>query len=67
MAGDTVFVRAGTYYEHVVVNKSISLTGENRDTAFIDGNHSGTVLRVTASHVLITNFIIQNSGRLSIT
>jgi pectin methylesterase-like acyl-CoA thioesterase len=30
--GDTVFVYSGTYYENVVVNKSINLTGEDRDT-----------------------------------
>ncbi len=35
--GDTIFVRNGTYYEHVVVNKSVSLLGENRETTVIDG------------------------------
>ncbi|MEE9506560.1 MAG: hypothetical protein V3V98_05375, partial [Thermoplasmata archaeon] len=30
--GDTVYVFGGTYYENVVINKTLSLVGENRDT-----------------------------------
>jgi len=36
--GDTIFVKEGTYHENVVVNKSLSLVGENVDTTIIDGN-----------------------------
>jgi len=60
--GHTIFVEEGTYYEHVVVNKSISLIGENGSTTIIDGNHTGTVTSVEASNVNITGFTIQNSG-----
>jgi pectin methylesterase-like acyl-CoA thioesterase len=28
--GDTIFIKTGTYYEHVVVNKTVSLIGEER-------------------------------------
>jgi len=60
--GHTIFVDAGTYVENVVVNKSISLMGENRETTIIDGNSTGNVIEVTASNVNITGFTIQNSG-----
>jgi len=60
--GHTIFVEAGAYYEKVVVNKSISLIGENRDTTIIDGSGTGTVLYVIASNVSITGFTIQNAG-----
>jgi parallel beta-helix repeat protein len=33
--GDTVFVRAGTYNESVVINRTVSLIGENRETTII--------------------------------
>jgi parallel beta-helix repeat protein len=60
--GDIVLVSAGTYYEHVRVNKTISLVGESRGTTIIDGNRTGVVLYVTANNVKISGFTIQNGG-----
>ena len=54
--GDTVIVYNGTYYENVVVDKSISLIGEDRDTTIIDGNESGNVIEISANHVNILCF-----------
>ena len=34
--GDTVFVKRGTYDETLVLNKTISLIGEDRDTTIIE-------------------------------
>lgn len=55
--GDTVYVRAGTYYETVIVNKSVSLTGENPLNTIIDEYG----VDVSASNVVICNFSITNS------
>jgi parallel beta-helix repeat protein len=60
--GDTIFVHAGTYYENVVVNKSVSLVGENKHITIIDGKYTGSVIEVIATYVNITGFTIQNSG-----
>ena len=60
--GDTIFVRADTYCEHVVVNKSISLIGESRGNTIVDGSGTGTIINVTANSVNINGFTIQNSG-----
>jgi parallel beta-helix repeat protein len=60
--GDTVFVYNGTYYEHVVVNKMIDLTGEDRNTTIIDGSRIGDVLYVTADGVNVSGFHVRNSG-----
>jgi len=60
--GDTIYVYNGTYYEHVVVNKTITLIGENKSTTIIDGNGTGIVIRSNVSDVEIRGFTIQNGG-----
>ena len=60
--GDTIYVRAGTYYENVVVNKSVSLIGENKVTTTVDGNMTATVVAVTADNVTISEFTVRNGG-----
>ena len=61
--GDTIFVRAGTYFENVVVDKTLSLVGENRSNTIIDGNRNGIVVRVLASNAVVSNFTIRNGAR----
>ena len=56
--GDTIFVRSGIYYENLVVNKSVSLVGEDRETTIIDGNYTGNAMNVTANNVTIQGFTI---------
>ena len=60
--GDTVFVYGGCYQENVVVDKSIHLEGEDRDTTIIDGSGSGDVVYVSVDWVNINGFSIQNGG-----
>ena len=62
--GDTVFVYNGTYYENVVVDKSINLIGEDKNITIIDGNGSRDVILLTrfSEGVTINGFTIQNSG-----
>jgi len=59
--GDTIFVRNGTYQENVVVNKTISLIGENEETTIVDGNYAGNVMNVTADNIEIAGFTVKNS------
>jgi peptide/nickel transport system substrate-binding protein len=60
--GDTVFVRNGTYYENVVVNKTVSVIGEDNWTTIIDGGKNGVVVSLEANNSNISGFTIQNSG-----
>ena len=60
--GDIIFVKQGIYYENVVVNKTISLIGESRNTTVIDGKTEGIVVYMNASNVVLNNFTVKNSG-----
>lgn len=63
-SGDTVFVfdQSSPYYENLFINKSISLTGENKNTTVIDGKNTGDCIFITADMVIVAGFKIQNSG-----
>ena len=60
--GSTIHVPSGVYYERVVINKTVSLIGENVSTTIIDGNNGGTVVNITADNVTIAGFTVRNSG-----
>ena len=59
-AGDTVYVRAGTYYEVLVVSKSIMLIGEDCETTVIDALRAGNVINITAGNVSLKGFTLRN-------
>jgi nitrous oxidase accessory protein len=60
--GHTVFVSSGLYDEHLAVNKSLTLIGENEYSTIVDGTDNGIVFHVAASNVSISDFTIQYSG-----
>ncbi len=60
--GDTVYVRAGTYFEHPVIDKPLTLAGEDAATTIVDGGGSGDVLHVAASGATIEHLTLQHSG-----
>jgi len=60
--GDTVFVYNGTYYENIVIDKTLSLIGENNTTTFINGRDVGNVVKINADGVTIKGFTIQHGG-----
>ena len=59
--GHTIFVNAGTYYENVVVNKAISLIGEDKDRTIVDGNGSLATITIASSGVSVSDFAAVNS------
>jgi len=58
--GDTVLVARGTYQEHLLIDKPLTLRGLDKPT--ISGQNSGDVIRVTASDVTVENLIVRDSG-----
>jgi len=59
---DVIFVRNGVYYENVVVNKTVSLIGENSSSTIIDGTSKGNVVDIDSDNVIVSGFTIINSG-----
>lgn len=60
LGGETIFVSSGVYLENVIVNKTVSLIGENKSNTLIDGNGTGNVVEVVAHYVNVGGFTIQN-------
>jgi parallel beta-helix repeat protein len=64
--GDTIYIKKGTYAENPIINKSIILIGEDRDTTIIDmtagrkveRNDLTTCLRMQHDDVTITGLTI---------
>jgi len=61
-AGATIHVWNGTYYENVVVNKSVSLVGNGSASTVIHGNGTGDVITIRADWVNLSGFNITGSG-----
>jgi len=58
--GDTIFVFNGTYYENIIVDKSINLIGENKETTKIyDNSYYYPIIHVMADFVKISEFTIR--------
>jgi len=60
--GDVIYVYNGTFFENIIVNKSVTLIGQGIDSTILDGNGSGSVITITASNVMVKGFTIKNSG-----
>jgi nitrous oxidase accessory protein len=57
--GDTIFVYNGTYFENIVVNKTVSLIGQSEENTIISAKNSSiNALNVTSSNVNISGFSV---------
>ena len=57
--GDTVLVPEGVWHGPITVNRSITLRGTG---GVLDGEHEGTILRVSAPNVVVEQLHLVNSG-----
>lgn len=59
--GAIVYVAKGNYTEHLAINKTLSLIGEDRDTTIIDGFDADTVISISADNVVIEQITVLKS------
>ena len=64
--GDTIEVSAGVYYENVLVEKSLTFSGENKYNTIVDGNGTGHVFWLMSSNVTISGFTVRNGDYCAI-
>ena len=64
MPGDTIFVfdDSSPYYENIIIDKSIKLIGENKETTVINGCGNNTIT-INSEFVNIKEFTIENEYR----
>ena len=60
--GDMIIVRDGTYTENINVNKRLTFRSENGYAIVQAANTSDSVFEVTADHVNILGFTVENSN-----
>ncbi len=60
-SGDTIFVYHGLYVEHVIIDKTINLIGEDRNTTIIDGDNCCDIpcVYIAAPFTNITGFTLR--------
>ena len=64
-SGDRIFVFNGTYYEHIIISKQVSLVGENPFNTVIDGEgreFSPIVHVFNTENVVFDGFTVQNTA-----
>lgn len=57
--GDTIFIKQGIYNETIVIDKQLTIKGEDTNRTIINGNCSETVILIQHDCVTITGLTIQ--------
>jgi nitrous oxidase accessory protein len=61
--GDTILVKNGIYYEHLDINKTLTLIAESRNNSVVDAGFAGTAVNITANNAWIDDLTIRNAAQ----
>jgi parallel beta-helix repeat protein len=61
--GDIIYVYLGVYKENILINKSLTVIGEEKNITIIDGSENNYVIQIFANDTRISNFTIQNCSK----
>lgn len=56
----TVLVNNGIYPENILIDKSLNLIGEDKNSTILHGDENGSGINITADNVTVSGFTIQN-------
>ena len=56
--GWTILVSNGIYYENIIIDKEITITGEDSSSTIIHGQHNGNGVDLSSHNINISNFTI---------
>lgn len=59
---DTICVYDGTYFENLVIDKSVTLLGEDKNLTIINGDNVNSTIEITGEKITIQGFTITNNG-----
>ncbi len=62
LSGHTIAVDAGTYYEHVVVDKTLTLNGAGAGTTIVNAGGTGVAMLIMSSWVYVSGFMFEGGG-----
>ena len=64
--GDTIYIHNGTYHEHIIINKTLKIIGENKYTTIIDGdNEWDAIILISNSNIYLNNITVTNQSKNS--
>ena len=59
--GDIIYIFSGLYEENIIIDTSVILVGENRNTTIIDGCRNDNVMSIYSDDVKVEEITIQNA------
>ena len=60
--GAHLLLPSGVYYEHLIVNKSITLQGANNHSTLLNGSGTGIIMYISAANVTVSNCYIEDGN-----
>jgi parallel beta-helix repeat protein len=60
-SSDTIIISPGIYAENLIINKSLALIGEDRDTTIVNGLGGGDAISIKSDSVTITGLTVMSN------
>ena len=57
--GETIYIKSGIYNEHIIINKTLKIIGEDRETTIIQGK-TGILVKIASDNVIFSGFWLRD-------